>query len=119
AHVGESDLRSALAVLSRIAPPGDAGSIGVDQEEADAVAVAPVAAEPRGDDQPVGAVALADQPFLAVQHEGAAVLAGAQRDVMEVVTGLPFGLRESEPQLARGELADQLGPTFGTRAVLD
>ena len=44
ADIGEGDLRRPLAVLGRIAAPGHARSVGVDEEEADPVAIAPRAA---------------------------------------------------------------------------
>ena len=43
ADVGEADLRRPLSVLGRIAAPADARSVGVDKEEADAVAIAALA----------------------------------------------------------------------------
>ena len=119
AHVGEADLRRALAVLGRIAAPRHARRVGVDEEEADSVAVAPSARDPGRDDEPVGAVALADEALLAVEHEGAAVLAGGRRDVVEIEAGLPFGMGEAQAQLARGDLSDQLAALFGRRAMPD
>ena len=118
-HVGEGDLRRALAVLGRIAAPRDAGRIGVDQEEADPVPIAAAAAEPRRNDQRVRAVALADEPLLAVQHESRAVFARGQPDIMQIVARLPLGVGETEPEIARCDLADEIGPLFGTGAVPD
>ncbi len=70
--------------------------IGVDEKEADPVAVALPAVHARGDDELVGAVALTDERLFPVQHESAiAVLDGAKGDIAEIVAGLPFHMSEA------------------------
>ncbi len=73
--VGQGQFRGALAVLGRVAAAGDAGRGGIDQEQADAVAVAPLTGQARGDEDAVGRVAVDHDAFGAVQDIAAAVLA--------------------------------------------
>ena len=117
--LGESDLRGAPSVLGRIAAARHARRVGVDEEEPDPVAVAPVARDPGRDDERVGAVAVDDETLLAVQHEGRAVLARGQRHVVEIEPGLPFGMGEAQAQFARRDPPDQIGPLVRIRRVLD
>ena len=73
---------------------------------ADAVAVAPLAADPRRDDQLVGAVAVQHHALFAVEHPAGAVLHRRRRDIGEVVARVPLGLGESKVQAAVGDLAE-------------
>ena len=118
AHVGKGDVGRALAVLGRVAAPRHARRVGVDEKEADPVAVAPAAGEARRHDQLVGAVALADERLLAVQHEGGAVLAGGEPDIDEIEARLLFGMGKAQAQIARRDLADEVGALFGRGGVL-
>ena len=118
-NVGEDDLRGPLAVLGRIAAPGHAGSVAVDEEEANSLAIAARALKARRDDELIGAVALADERLFSPQHEAAAaVLNRAQSHIVEIEARLFFRMREAQAQFAGGDGADELGAPLGACAVL-
>ncbi len=119
AHVGKGDVGGALAVLGRVAAPRHARRVGADEKEANPVAVAPAAGEARRHDQPVGAVALADERLLAVEHEGGAVLAGGEPDIDEIEARLLFRMGKAQAQIARRDPADKVGALFGRGGVLE
>ena len=119
AHIGEADLRRALAVLGRIAAPGHARSVRVDKEEADPVPIATRALHPARDDQPIGAVALADEGFFSVQHESVAVLDRSETHIVQVKARLFLHMSKTQPEIASRDRADQFGALLIVRAMFD
>ena len=100
-HVLERDLRGALTVLGRVAAAREPGRRRIDEEEADPVAVAPRAGGAGRHEDRVGAVAVQDDAFLAVQNESRRRRAArGRRDVEQVVARLPLRVREGERMLS-------------------
>ena len=109
AHAGERHLGGALAVDRRIAARRDAVRRGIDQEKADAGAIALSAGKPRRDDEFLRAVAVQHQALGAVDDETRAIAPRAGGDVGEIVARLPLGVREGDYEIAAGDLRDQFG----------
>ena len=103
----QHDLGGAQAVLGGVAAPGDARRRGVEQEQADAVAVAPRAGDAGRDDQAPGAVAVQHHALGAVEDPVPALRARGGGDVVQVVPRLAFLMREGERRLAAGDLRQQ------------
>ena len=118
--LGEADLRGAAPILRRIAAAGHARRVAVDEKQPDSVAVAPSARDPGRDDQRIRAVAVDDEPLLAVENVGCRrPCAPSSADVVEVEAGLLLGMGEAQTQVAGGDPADQLGALLRRRRVLD
>ena len=104
------DLGGAQPVDRRIAAARHAGGIGIDQEQPDPVAIAPLAGEARRDDELVGAVAVQDEALGAVEDVVRAVACGPwwrhRRD--RSATGAPH---------ARRRAAGSPAAIFGIRAA--
>ena len=64
----ERDDRGAQSIVRAACAPRDAGRIGIDHEQRDAVAVAALAVDTRADEQLVGAVAVQHQRLDAIDH---------------------------------------------------
>src|SRR6202035_3060605 len=117
--IGEPNLRRALSVLGRIAAPADARSSCVNKEEGAPVAITALALHAAGDNQPIGAVALADERFVSIQHESAAaVLNRAETHIVEIEARLFLHMREAQLKLARCDRADQFGALLVACPVL-
>ena len=117
ADVGERDLGGAAAVLRGITAPRHAGRVGVNEKQAEAAHLALAAGEPCEHNQLVCAVAIEHETFFATQQIAVAVLLRCRLDVERAPAGLWFRMRQRQPQLAAGDLGDQLGALGRRRAV--
>ena len=107
---GKRDVGGARAVLDRIAAPRDAGRIGIDEEQREAVLARAVAGDARRDDELAGAVAAEHDALGAFEHIAAlAVGLRRGRDVGEIEAGLRLLMRERERQRAIDDRRDHLG----------
>ena len=71
------------------------------------MAVTPPAADPRGDDQLVGGVAVHDDPLFAVERPASPVPHRSRLDVVQVVARSPLGMGEGEGEAAVRDLRDE------------
>ena len=78
AGLGEGDFGGPATVLRRVGAARDAGGFGVDQEQGDAVRIAPVAAGAGGDDEGIRGTAAEDDGFFAFQEIVRAVRPGGE-----------------------------------------
>ncbi len=95
--VVERDFRRPQAVDGAVGAAGNAPGVAVDEEERDALLVAPRARAPRGDDDPVRAAAVQHDALVAAQNVAVALPGRRGLDIEQVVARLP--LREGEGEL--------------------
>ena len=119
ANLGKVDLGGAAAVLGRIGSAGHSRRVGVDEEQSDPVTVAPPAGDPGGHDQRIRAISIGHESLLAVENISGAILFRRQPDVVQIKSGLPFGVGEAEAQIACGDPADEFAALFRGRGMLD
>jgi hypothetical protein len=115
-HAGERHFGGALTVDGVIAASRNAGRRGIDNKQSDAVLLALAAADARRNDKALCAVAVQHQTFGAVEHVTRSFAARRGGDIGEIVTRLPFTVRERQDQIAGGDLRNKFAAQRFARA---